>query len=87
MSEHPFIDSHLPEGISSAIEVANKMWWNIEILKVDNEWCVWTGEVLSFKSENYETAEAFVLGLGLAYAVIPKDKFNNLLDDLRPIIE
>jgi hypothetical protein len=87
MSEHPFLDSHLPDGISSAIEIANKMWWNIEITKSNGEWCVWTGEILSFKTKERKTAEAFVLGLGLAYAVIPKDKFNNLIDDLRPIID
>jgi len=87
MLENPFLDSHLPDGITSAIEIANKMWWNIEITKSDDEWCVWTGEVLTFRSKNHEAAEAFVLGLGLAYAVIPNDKFNNLIEDLRPIIE
>ena len=87
MSNWNLIEVYLPDGLSSAIEVANKMFRNIEVNKNEDTWCVWTGEKLSFKSSNYETVEAFVLGLGLAYAVIPEDVFKNLLDELRPIIE
>ena len=87
MSKNPHVDYWLPDGINDAITIANKMWWNISIEENKGIWLVYGGDQVFFESSNKETVEAFILGLGVAYAVIPDQIFENLLDDLRPIVE
>jgi hypothetical protein len=87
MSKNPHVDYWLPDGVSDAIRIANKMWWNLSVKKDKGNWLVYGGDQVIFESNNKETAEAFILGLGVAYAVIPDQIIENLLDNLRPIVD
>ena len=70
----------LPDGtIEGGIELANRLGWNIGWAGTGTEWTVWSGEKTLLKGDSRQCAEAFLYGLGLAYAVLPPDAFDQLV--------
>lgn len=70
---------HLPgSSLQGGIELANRLYWNVKWHEHEASWCVYSGEDLVYKSDSQDAAEAFIYGLGLAYAVLPEDSFDHL---------
>src|SRR5260370_20219999 len=73
---------HLPDGtLASGVELANRLYWHIKWGSGGQQWCVWAGdgEGLLLRTDTREALEAFLYGLGLAYAVLPEDTFDHLV--------
>lgn len=73
----------LPSGtLDGGIELANRLGWNIAWNGSENEWYVWGGEKTLLKADSRASAEAFLYGLGLAYAVLPPGTVEQLAQQL-----
>jgi hypothetical protein len=79
---HWLDESHL-ESLEKGLELAGKLWWNISIQKTGDYWFVKDGEKPIFAAESRDAVDAFIYGLGLAYAGIPDDLLNDLANKLR----
>lgn len=70
---------HLPgASLQGGIELANRLYWNVTWREHAARRFVYSGEDLIYTSASREAAEAFLYGLGLAYAVLPEDTFDHL---------
>ncbi len=74
---------HLPDGtLESGVELANRLYWDISWGQCGQQWCVWVGGVeqhLLLRTNTREALDAFLYGLGLAYAVLPEDTFDHVV--------
>lgn len=78
MHKLPWLD-HLPDdNVQGGIDRANRLYWNITWHAHEARWFVYAGEDLIYTSDARESTEAFLYGLGLAYAVLPDDLFDRL---------
>ncbi len=74
------LGTHL-ESIEKGIELANQFHWFLEVVEIQGKWFVRSGESVIFGTDNREAVDAFLYGLGLAYAVIPSDLFEYLVKE------
>jgi hypothetical protein len=83
MSEYKFhwLESHL-ENLDKAKETAEEFTWRISIVKRGDEWFVFDGEARILSSNDRAVVDAFLYGLGLAYACIPEPYYSQLKKDL-----
>ena len=87
MQEFLWLD-HMPgENLEGGIELANQLYWHITWGEYEQHWYVWSGESLLLKTDSRETAEAFLYGLGLAYAAIPEFLFQRLEKGVKDLLE
>lgn len=86
MHEFLWLD-HLPNSqLEGGIELANRLHWNITWAAHEQQWYVWSGECLLLKTDAREMAEAFLYGLGLAYAVFPDGIFQRLEQQVNQLV-
>jgi hypothetical protein len=86
MHEFLWLD-HLPNNqLEGGIELANRLHWNITWAHHEEHWYVWSGEGLLLKTDSQEVAEAFLDGLGLAYAVFPDGIFQQLEQQVNQLV-
>lgn len=81
---------HLPnETLEGGIELANQLYWHLVVSESDGMWYVWAGggESLIFKTDSQEAVDAFLYGVGLAYAVLPSPVFEQLKADIKQWVE
>lgn len=82
-TEFHWLESHIG-SFESIPELAGKLFWHLSAFQGSNgRWYVKTGESVIFSSDSEEAFDAFLYGMGLAYAGIPEDLLESLADDLR----
>ncbi len=83
--------NHLPGGtLEGGVELANRVYWDISWGECGKQWCVWVGGVekhLLLRTDARESLDAFLYGLGLAYAVLPEDTFDHLVFQVKRWVE
>ena len=78
MQELPWL-GHLPgNNLQGGVDLANRLYWNVTWHEHEGHWFVYGGEALIYRTDLREAAEAFLYGLGLAYAVLPEESFEHL---------
>jgi hypothetical protein len=79
----------LLDSLDEGIALANQLYWDITIFQgeVDGLWYIQTGEKVIFKTDSRESVDAFLYGLGLAYAVLPPQVFEQLREQLQKWVE
>lgn len=88
MHEFLWLDRMPPNGtLEDGIALAKRIEWNITWAGNETRWCVWAGEDLLLRTDSKEVAEAFLYGLGLAYAVLPDAVFQSLERNVKRVIE
>ena len=90
MHEFLWLDSHHmpPNGtLEDGIAHANRLEWNITWAGDGALWGVWAGEGLMLRTDSKEVAEAFLYGLGLAYAILPDAMFQSLERNMQHLLE
>ena len=79
---------HLPDSsIEGGVALANLLYWNITTDHGKGGWIVRGGEKILLWSESRETVDAFLYGLGLAYAALPEEIFERLRENLKRVVE
>mgnify|MGYP006274241655 CR=1 FL=1 len=75
-----WLDDNVPT-LHDAVELANKLLWEIAIIEKDNNWYVYSGEVALLCAQTKEAAESFVYGMAAAYKVLPAETLQHVLAD------
>lgn len=87
MHEFRWLD-HLPDSqLEGGVALANRLHWNITWAAHEQSWYVWAGDQIVLKTDVQEVAEAFLYGLGLAYAVFPDGIFQQLEQQVNQLLE
>ncbi len=60
------------QDFEGALRSLNELGWNLKVEERKEHWLLFAGDSVVFKSTTREVLEAFVYGLALAYAVMPK---------------
>ena len=78
------LEDFFPGGdLLGGIELANRLDWGLSVRLSDDEWVVTSGGRPIYKTKCKESLHSFVYGLGLAYAVLPQELFEELESSLR----
>lgn len=79
MNEMLMLESLFPGGsLEGGIQLANRLDWGLSVQKAADHWVISSGDQVLLRTETREALEAFVYGMGLAYAVIPESIFSKL---------
>jgi len=79
MNEMLMLESLFPGGnLEGGIQLANRLDWGLSVQKAADHWVILGGDQVLLRTETREALEAFVYGMGLAYAVIPENIFCKL---------
>jgi hypothetical protein len=86
MNELLMLESLFPGGnLEGGIQLANRLDWGLSVQKAADHWVVLSGDQVLLRTETREALEAFVYGMGLAYAVIPENIFSELEASLKNV--
>lgn len=80
------LEDLFPGGdLLGGIELANRLDWGLSVRLAGDEWIVSSGGRPIFKTTSKESLHSFVYGLGLAYAVLPQELFEDLESSLKDL--
>ena len=83
----PWLD-RLPGGTTEgAIQLANRLYWSLQLTAGQERWVVYAGEDVVLRTDSRDVAEAFLYGLGLAYGAIPEEAFLLLESDIKQLVD
>lgn len=82
-----WVDKLPGETAEGGIEIANELYWNITAFPSGQEWYVYSGEKAVLHTDSREVVDAFLYGLGLAYAVLPEPVFTHLREEVKQWVE
>jgi hypothetical protein len=86
MNDLPMLDKYFPEGnLEGGIELANRLDWGITVRMAGDSYVVTSGDEPILRTESKDALQSFIYGLGLAYAILPEEVFNNLQTALRDL--
>lgn len=78
------LEEYFPGGdLLGGIELANRLDWGLSVKLDGEDWVVSSGGEPIFRTNCKESLHSFVYGLGLAYAVLPRDMFDELENSLQ----
>ena len=80
-----WLDSHIG-NIDDAKDLINRFCWSLEVAQKEGTWYVTTGDAekhVIFSADSRESVDAFLYGMGLAYAGIPGHLFDQLEKDIK----
>ncbi len=88
MLKMPWLDRLPGKEVEGGIPIINQLYWNISVVSNEAGWFVMAGgEDVILQTDSPETAQAFLYGLGLAYAVLPEEVFKTLQAEMRRWVE
>lgn len=80
-----WLETHVG-SLDKCVELSNDYFWNLVIFEgSDHKWYVKSGESTIFTADNRESLDAFLYGMGMAYAGIPEHLFEKLISDSRDL--
>ena len=79
MNELLMLEKYFPGGVlEGGIELANRLDWGLSVQMAGDSYVVSSGDEPILRTETKDALQAFIYGLGLAYAVLPEDLFISL---------
>ncbi|MCJ7715108.1 MAG: hypothetical protein MUO54_01130 [Anaerolineales bacterium] len=79
MNDLLMLDKYFPGGtLEGGIKLANRLEWGLAVQMAGLEYVVSSGDQPIFRTENKDALQAFIYGLGLAYAILPEELFLGL---------
>lgn len=86
MNEMPLLGNYFPDGqLDGGIRLLNRLDWGLRVRVTGKGWVVTSGEQLVFRTTEKDALQAFLYGLGLAYAVLPDETFLRLEAELKSL--
>jgi len=86
MKELLVLEEYFPGGdLLGGIELANRLDWGLSVKLSGDQWVVCSGGQPIYRTNNKESLHSFVYGLGLAYAVLPREMFKELETSLKDL--
>jgi hypothetical protein len=79
MNDLLMLEKYFPGGnLEGGIELANRLDWGLTVQMSGDDFVVSSGNEPILRTESKDALQAFIYGLGLAYAVLPEGLFNSL---------
>lgn len=79
MNDLLLLDKYFPGGtLEGGIELANRLDWGLAVQMAGLEYVVSSGDQPILRTESKDVLQAFIYGLGLAYAILPEELFLNI---------
>ena len=79
MNDLLMLERYFPEGnLEGGIDLANRLDWGITVRMAGESYVVTSGEEPILRKDSKDALQAFIYGLGLAYAILPEELFENL---------
>ena len=79
MNDLLMLDKYFPGGtLEGGIGLANRLDWGLTIQMAGLEYVVSSGDQPIFRTESKDGLQAFIYGMGLAYAILPEKLFLSL---------
>ena len=86
MNDLLMLERYFPGGsLEGGIELANRLDWGLSVQMSGEDFVVSSGNEPILRTESKDALQSFIYGLGLAYAILPKELFTSLekaLDEL-----
>lgn len=76
-----WLESHVG-SLDAGVKLAKKLHWPLHVEQEGKTWFVMSAEQVILSSDSQEVVNAFLYGMGLAYAGIPEDLIDNLSNEL-----
>jgi hypothetical protein len=79
MNDLLMLEKYFPEGnLEGGIDLANRLGWGITVRMAGDSYVVTSGDEPILRTESKDALQTFIYGMGLAYAILPEELFNNL---------
>jgi hypothetical protein len=79
MNDLLMLDKYFPGGsLEGGIELANRLDWGLSVQMAGDGFVVSSGNEPILRTQSKDALQSFIYGLGLAYAVLPKELFTSL---------
>jgi hypothetical protein len=79
MNDLLMLEKYFPgEKLEGGIELVNRLDWGLSVQMAGESYVVSSGDEPILRTDTKDALQAFIYGLGLAYAVLPEELFNNL---------
>ncbi len=79
MNDLLMLDKYFPGGtLEGGIELVNRLDWGLTVQMAGLEYVVSSGDQPILRTESNDALQAFIYGLGLAYAILPEEMFLSL---------
>ncbi len=79
MNDLLMLDRYFPGGkLEGGIALANRLDWGLSVQMAGDSYVVSSGDEPILRTENKDALQAFIYGMGLAYAVLPQELFDSL---------
>jgi hypothetical protein len=86
MNELLMLEKYFPGSVlEGGIELANRLDWGLSVRMAGETYVVSSGDEPILRTETKDALQAFIYGLGLAYAVLPDELFSNLETALKEL--
>lgn len=79
MNDLLMLERYFPDGnLEGGIELANRLDWGINVRMAGDSYVVTSGDEPILRTDSKDALQTFIYGMGLAYAILPEELFNNL---------
>ena len=86
MNELLMLEKYFPEeNLEGGIALANRLDWGLSVRMAGESYVVSSGDEPILRTDTKDALQAFIYGLGLAYAVLPEKLFQSLEAALREL--
>ena len=86
MNDLLMLERYFPGGkLEGGIDLANRLDWGLSVQMAGDGYVVSSGDEPILRTESKDALQAFIYGIGLAYAILPVDLFRSLEAALRKI--
>ena len=86
MNDLLMLERYFPGGnLEGGIELANRLDWGLTVQLSGDDYVVSSGNEPILRTESKDALQAFIYGLGLAYAILPEGLFKSLERALREL--
>jgi len=73
MQELKWLKALPDQSLEAGVRLLNELEWNLNVREMDGHFLVSGGHVALLKTTSAEAVEAFLYGLAISYATLPKD--------------
>jgi hypothetical protein len=86
MNDLVMLERYFPGGnLEGGIELANKLGWGLSVRMAGDGYVVASGDEVILRVDDKDALQTFYYGIGLAYAILPEEVFDSLVQELSDI--
>lgn len=83
----PMLNQFPNKNIEEGIKILDKMYWFISTGKENDNWNVYAGEKVIFRTDSKETLDAFLYGMALTFVPMPEKLVDYFSEEIKRWVE